>query len=63
MVASIGQKTHASATPSMTGTKDKSFSGLLDTPNNEADNAIVNIGVEARTTWWNWIYFFILVTN
>jgi hypothetical protein len=53
LVASVGQKTHASATPSMTGARDKSFFGLLDAPNKDADNAIVNIGVEARTTWWN----------
>jgi len=30
--------------------RDINFIRLLDTPNNDADNAIVNIGVEALTT-------------
>jgi hypothetical protein len=38
----------------MTGTRDRIFAELLDTPNSEVDNAIVKIGVEALTTWWNW---------
>jgi hypothetical protein len=34
----------------MTGTSVNNFFGLLDTPSNEADNPIVKMGVEARTT-------------
>jgi len=54
--SSVSKKraTHASATPMMTGMSDNIFDKLHDTPNNDADSKIVKIGVEARTTWWNW---------
>lgn len=44
------KETHASATPIMTGIKENIFAGLLDVPNIDEDNAIVKIGVKARTT-------------
>ena len=46
-----GEPTHASATPTMTGIRDTSLLGLLVLPKKDADNAIVKIGVAARTTW------------
>ena len=45
-----GGGTYASATPIITGMSEINFMRLLDTPNIDADNAIVNIGVEALTT-------------
>jgi hypothetical protein len=45
-----GEGTYASATPIITGMSEINFMRLLDTPNIDADNAIVNIGVEALTT-------------
>jgi hypothetical protein len=45
--------THAKHTPMTTGIRESTSAELLLVPSSAADRAMVNMGVNARMTWWN----------
>jgi hypothetical protein len=47
--------TYAKPTPATTGSRATIFAIVNRVPRSNADVKIVKKGVEARTTWWNWI--------
>lgn len=48
-------ETYAKPTPATTGSRATIFAIVNRVPRSNADVKIVKKGVEARTTWWNWI--------
>jgi hypothetical protein len=46
--------THAKPTPTITGKSETTFIGVTRVRSTIMEMMMVNSGVEARTTWWNY---------